>query len=119
MPGPLDQISVVVLGYAAVVLLVIAYAAARWRERPPWVESMAWMLEFLLVVRALAGLAALAGEDRPESLSTHVGYLIASVCVLPIALASVREDRGPWSLGVLGVAVLGVGVVSWRLMTTR
>jgi hypothetical protein len=118
VPGPLDQISYIVIGYAVLVLLVAGYAALRWRERPPWLESMAWMLEFLLIVRALGGLGALAGDDRPESLSTYVGYLIASVCILPIAIASIREDPGPWSLGVLAVAVLGVGVVSWRLMAT-
>lgn len=118
MPGPLDQISVVVVGYAALVLLVAAYSAYRWRERPPWLDSMAWMLELLLVIRALAGLGALVGGDRPDSVATHVGYLISSVCVVPIALGSVTEDRGPWSIGVLAVAVVAVGVISVRMMMT-
>ena len=73
--GALDQITYVVVGYAALVVLLAAYSAFRWRERPPWLDSMAWMLEFLLVVRALAGLGAMAAGDRPDSAATHVGYL--------------------------------------------
>jgi len=118
MPGPLDQITYVVVGYAALVLLLAAYSALRWRERPPWLDSMAWMLEFLLVVRALAGLGGIAGGDRPDSMSTHVGYLLASVCIIPIALGSVTEDRGPWSFGVLAISVVAVGVISVRIMVT-
>ena len=118
MPGPLDQISYVVVGYAGLVLLVAAYPALRWRERPPWLDSMAWMLEFLLVVRALAGFAGLAAGDRPDSMATHIGYLVASVCIVPIALGSNPEDRSTWSIGVLAVAVLAVGVVSVRIVTT-
>jgi hypothetical protein len=118
MPGPLDQISYVVVGYAGLVLAVTAYSAFRWRERPPWLDSMVWMLEALLAIRALAGLGALAGGDRPDSAATHVGYVVASVCVLPIAMSSMREDRGPWSIGVVAVAVLAVGVISVRMMMT-
>ena len=114
----LDQISWVVVGYAVLVALAAAYSAQRWRMRPPWLESMAWMLEFLLAVRAVAGLGALAAGTRPDALSTHLGYLAASVCVVPLALQSVRGDDGPWSLGVVGVAAVAVAVISWRLAVT-
>ena len=118
MPGPLDQISYVVVGYAALVLAVAAYAAYRWRARPPWLASMCWMLEVLAGIRALAGLGALGGDDRPDSLATHVGYLLVSVLVIPLALSSVRDDEGAWSIGVIAVAVAGVGVLSIRTMMT-
>ena len=118
MPAVLDQITYVVVGYAALIVLLAVYSAFRWRERPPWLDSMAWMLEFLLVVRALGGLGAMAGGDRPDSAATHVGYLLASVCVLPIALGSVTEDRGPWSIAVLAIAVVAVAVISLRMMVT-
>lgn len=118
MPGPLDQISYVVIGYAALLLGVTAYSAYRWRARPPWIASMCWMLEFLVGLRALAGLGALAGGDEPASLPTHIGYLLVSVLVVPLALQSVRDDEGPWSLGVIGVAVLAVAVVSARMVVT-
>ena len=45
------------------------------------------------------GLGALAAGDRPDSTATHVGYLLASVCVRPDrAAARSTEDRGPWSI---------------------
>ena len=113
----LDQISWIVVGYAVLVALVAAYSAWRWRERPPWLSSMAWMLEFLAALRAAAGLLALAG-DRPEALSTHLGYLVASVCVVPLALRSVEDDRGVWSLGVIGVAAVAVAVIGVRMVMT-
>jgi len=114
----LDQISWVVVGYAVLVALLAAYSAQRWRERPPWLDSMAWMLEGLLALRAVAGLGVLLSGTRPDELSTHVGYLLASVCVLPLALRSVQDDRGPWSLGVVGVAAAAVAVISWRMVAT-
>jgi hypothetical protein len=114
----LDQISWIAVGYAVLVALVSAYAALRWRARPPWLASLAWMLEFLLVLRAVAGLGALAAGHRPEELSTHLGYLAASVCVVPLALQSVQDDEGPWSVGVIGVAAVAVAVISWRMVAT-
>jgi hypothetical protein len=114
----LDQISWVVIGYAALVVLVAAYSAYRWRERPPWLASLAWMLELLLSVRALAGLGVLASGERPDDYATHLGYLVASVCVMPLALRSVQDDTGAWSLGVVGVAALAVAVISVRMVMT-
>ena len=114
----LDQISWVVVGYAVLVALVAAYAAFRWRERPPWLESMAWMLELLVVIRALAGLGVLLSGTKPDDYATHVGYLLASVCVVPFAVRSVQDDTGPWSLGVIAVAAIGVAVISVRMVVT-
>jgi hypothetical protein len=116
--GALDQISWVVVGYAVLVTLVAGWSAYRWRERPPWLDSMAWMLEALLGLRAVAGLGAIAAGHRPDELSTHVGYLIASVCIVPLAVRSVEEDRGVWSIAVVGVAAVTVAVVSVRIVMT-
>lgn len=114
----LDQISWVVVGYAVLVTLAALVAAVRWRERPPWLDSMAWMLEFLVAVRALAGVAVLLSGRRPDEVGAHVGYLVVSVCIVPLALGQVAEDRGAWSVGVLGVATLAVAVVSLRMVMT-
>ena len=114
----LDQISWVVVGYAVLLALVAGWSAYRWRERPPWLDSMAWMLEALLVLRAVAGLGVLLSGRKPDEVSTHVGYLIASVCIVPLAVRSVQEDRGAWSLGVVGVAAATVAVVSVRIVMT-
>jgi hypothetical protein len=113
----LDQISWIVVGYSGLVALVSAYAAYRWRVRPPWLASLGWMLEFLTGLRALLGLAAL-GVVSPDEQSTHLGYLAASVCVMPLAIRSVKDDDGIWSVGVIGVAAVAVGVIGWRMVAT-
>lgn len=117
MPSVSTQITWIVVGYAVLVLVLAVLVAVRRGERPPWLDQMAWMLELLLVVRALTGLTAFRG-DGPDSVSTYVGYLAASVCVLPIAMKSIEGDRAPWSAAVVAVAALAVGVVVVRLQMT-
>ena len=114
----LDQISWVVTGYAVLVALVAGWSAYRWRQRPPWLTSMAWMLEALVVLRAVAGLGVLLSGDKPDQESTHLIYLLASVCILPLALRSVQDDDGVWSLGVVGVAAVVVAAISVRMVMT-
>lgn len=114
----LDQISVVVVGYAVLVALVATFAAIRWRQRPAWLDSMAWMLEFLVAVRAVAGLGVLLSGERPDELGAHLGYLVVSVCVVPLALGQVSEDRGVWSVGVVAVAAVAVAAIGVRMMMT-
>lgn len=119
MSSVLTQISAVVIGYGALVAVVALVAILRWRARPPWLVSLVWMLEFLLVVRALAGLGALAAGDRPAELLTYIGYLVASVCVMPIAVGSFEaDDEGAWAAGVIAIAALGVTVISVRMVQT-
>jgi uncharacterized membrane protein HdeD (DUF308 family) len=118
MPSVSTQITYIVVGYAALVTVLALVVASRRSERPGWLDQMVWMLEALLVVRALAGLGPLLGDDRPDSTSTYVGYLIASVCVVPIAMQSVRDDRATWSSAVVAVAALAIAVVAVRLEMT-
>lgn len=118
MPSVSTQITWIVVGYALLVFVLALVTAVRRQERPRWLDQMAWMLEVLLVVRALAGLGPLVGDDPPDSTSTYVGYLVASVCVLPIAMQSVRDDRAVWSSAVVAVAALAIAVVAVRLEMT-
>jgi hypothetical protein len=118
MPSVSTQITLIVVGYAVLVVILALVVALRRRERPAWLDQMVWMLEALLVIRALAGLGAFSGDDKPDSTSTYVGYLVASVCVLPIAMQSVKDDRAVWSSGVVAVAALAIAVVAVRLEMT-
>ena len=117
MPSVSTQITYIVVGYALLVAVLALVVALRRGERPSWLDQMVWMLEVLLVIRALAGLGAFSGGG-PDSTSTYVGYLVASVCVLPIAMQSVKDDRAVWSSGVVAVAALAVAVVAVRLEMT-
>jgi hypothetical protein len=118
MPAALTQISAIVIGYGVLVTVVALVVTIRRVERPGWLGQLVWMLELLLVIRAVAGLGAIAGGTKPDEYSAHVGYLIASVCILPIAMQSVSEDRATWSAGVIAVAALAVTVVAVRLQMT-
>jgi len=118
MPSVSTQITYIVVGYALLVAVLALVVALRRGERPSWLDQMVWMLEVLLVIRALAGLGAFSGDDPPDSTSTYVGYLIASVCVLPIAMQSIKDDRAVWSSAVVAVAALAVAVVGVRLEMT-
>ena len=117
MPGPLRPDRLRGRRYAALVVLLAAYSAFRWRERPPWLDSMAWMLEFLLVVRALSGsarwpAAIVRTRRRPTSATWSPRSAWCS------RSPSVAEDRGPWSIAVLAIAVVAVAVISIRMMVT-
>jgi hypothetical protein len=118
MPNVSTQITVIAVGYAVLVAVLAGLLAARRADRPAWLDQMAWLLEGLLVVRALAGLGPLLGGDRPPSTSTYVGYLLASVAVLPVAMRSVADDRAVWSCVVVAVAAVAVAVIGVRLEMT-
>ena len=115
---PLGQITLVAMAYAAVVFVGALVVAVRRRPRPVVLDHAVWILELLLAVRVVAGIGSMLSGERPEAVASHVGYLVASVCLLPIAMQSTGEDRGPWSSGVIAVAALAVGVVAWRLLAT-
>jgi heme A synthase len=118
MPSVTTQISAIVIGYAALVTLLAFVVTLRRRERPRWLDQMVWMLELLVVVRGLAGLGTVFGDDPPPSMSTHVGYLVSSVCVLLIAMKSIEGDRAVWSSAVVAVAALAVTVIAVRIQMT-
>jgi hypothetical protein len=118
MPSVTTQITVIVIGYAVLVTVLALVVTLKRGERPAWLDQMVWLLEVLLVVRALAGVGTVTGDDPPDSMSTHVGYLVSSVCILPIAMRSIEGDRAVWSSGVIAVATLAVTVIAVRLQMT-
>jgi hypothetical protein len=114
----LGQLTLVAIGYAGLVALAALCVVLARIDRPALLDNAVWILELLMAVRVVAGIGTMLKGDRPDELAAHVGYLVASVCVLPIAMQSVAEDRGPWSSGVVAVAALAVTVVAVRLQMT-
>jgi hypothetical protein len=115
---PLGQLTLVAAVYAGLVTLAALVVTVRRVERPTWLDHMVWILELLMAVRAVAGLGSMLNGQRPEEMSAHIGYLVASVCVLPIAMQSITDDRATWSSGVVTVAALAVAVIAVRLQMT-
>ncbi|MDH2414192.1 hypothetical protein [Nocardioides sp. CER19] len=118
MSGALVPIAWIVVAYSLLVTVAAAVGLFLRAPRPRWLDQLAWMLEVLAFVLAVGALAALS-DGRPHELSTHLGYVAAVVVIVPIAMLSVRDDRGPWSSGVVAVAALATGVVAVRIMMTR
>jgi hypothetical protein len=118
MDTPLGQLTLVAVGYAGLVTVVALVLTLLRRPRPAWLDQGVWILELLMAVRVVAGVGSMLNGQRPEAMSSHVGYLAAAVAVLPIAMQSVADDRGPWSNGVIAVAALAVAVVGVRLQLT-
>lgn len=117
--SPLTPIAWIVAAYAVLVTVAAALGAALKAPRPRWLDQLAWMLELLAAVLVVGAVGSLAQGHRPASLSTHLGYLAAAVLIIPVALMSVRDDRGPWSSGVVAVAALATGVIAVRILMTR
>jgi hypothetical protein len=118
MDTPLGQLTLVAVGYAGLVTVAALVLTLLRRQRPAWLDQGVWILELLMAVRVVAGVGSMLNGQRPEAMSSHVGYLAAAVAVLPIAMQSVADDRGPWSNGVIAVAALAVAVVGVRLQLT-
>ena len=115
---PLGQLTLVAVAYAGLVTLVALVLALRRVPRPAWLDHMVWILELLLAVRVVAGVGSMLNGQRPAETSAHIGYLVASVCVLPIAMQSVADERSTWSTAVVTVAALAVTVIAVRLQMT-
>lgn len=115
---PLGQLTLVAVGYAALVAVGALVVTVTRRPRPQVLDHAVWILELLMAVRVVAGIGSMLGGQRPDSFSSHVGYLVAAVGVLPIAMQAVDDDRGPWSSGVIAVAATAVTVVGFRLAAT-
>lgn len=115
----LTPIAWIVAGYALLVAVAAGLGVVLKAPRPRWLDQLAWMLEILSAVLVAGALGSLAQGNRPDSLSTHLGYLAAAVVIVPVALTTVRDDRGSWSSGVIAVAALATGVIAVRILMTR
>jgi cyanate permease len=110
--------TIAIAAYAAMVGAVAVVLVVRRAVRPAWLDKGVLVLEIVLVVRAMIAVGEIVRGDQPTHLSTHVGYLIASVVIVPIATGAVADERDHWTSGVLAVAVIAVLVVVIRLQMT-
>lgn len=73
------------------------------------------LVELGLLVQAVLGLVALAGDHRHVEGVTFVCYLIGSLLILPAAAWWARTEKSRWGVGVLLVACLVVPVMILRM----
>ncbi|HJP78673.1 MAG TPA: hypothetical protein VJ914_30640 [Pseudonocardiaceae bacterium] len=108
----------------ATVLMLAAVAGALWSfvllllKRPAGLVVLLGFLgvvELGLLVQAVLGLVALAGDHRHIESLTFVLYLIGSLLILPAAVWWARTEKSRWGVGVLLVACLVVPVMILRM----
>jgi len=112
--------------YAGALAAWSAVFAFRGRGPTPRHAAVALVLQSALALHALWRLATLTGGTRPADLAVAVGYVIASVLVLPLAagsLASLLDSRrtvttSGWDAGALSVASAATVVVAARIDAT-
>lgn len=104
--------------YAVGVACAFAVAAARRRPRSGLLLAALALVELTAVVQAVIDVVDLAGGPPSGDLATHIGYLVASVAVLPAAVAAVRLDGGRWGSVALAVGCVVFAAVSIRLHQT-
>lgn len=104
-------------------IIVTALLLAGWslittlRDRP---AGMSHLVGVAVVVLALLAQEAIAiqrmiGGERPEQLATFIGYLVASLLVLPLGAWLGMLERTRWGSAILGCAFLVVPVLVVRL----
>jgi len=74
-------------------------------------------LELGLALQAAIALAGLALGSEPREPATSLGYLAASVLILPAVIPSARS-RSRWDAGVIALVCFALTVVCMRLRTT-
>lgn len=112
--------------YAGALAAFSAGYAVRGSAPTPHHAAAALVLQAGLALHALARLATLTGSVRPPDPAVAVGYLIASVLVLPLVAGSVvplLDGRSPatpsaWDAGTLAIASAATVVVVLRMAAT-
>ncbi len=117
------------IGILATVLTFVALAGALWAavlvvaNKPIqlrewhglWLYGLAVLVELGLLAQLVIGVVRLVGEDRPVDGHTFVGYLVASLLVLPLAAFWALAERTRWGPAVMVVGFLVVPVLIVRL----
>lgn len=114
----IEALVILLVIYALALALVAFVSAARGRGPARWQLAFAIALEAGLIVQAGLALAATLRGDGPDQGVLALGYLIASVIILPAVAEYARRGGTRWDSLTLGVAALVIAVIVLRLGVT-
>jgi hypothetical protein len=112
------HLTATVAGYAFLLAAWTAWRAATGRGVDGTQLAAAAFLEVVLIVQAAIEAVRLLGGGRAAEPATHLGYLMASVVVLPLAVTNTSRSRTRWDAAIVGVAALATAIVTLRLRVT-
>jgi hypothetical protein len=112
-----------VVDLLATVVTVAALALAAWalievlRGKAPRRPLLAGVigLECLLVVQVVVAVVKLATDRTPDEMATFVGYLAASLVILPLGYFWAWSEKNRSATAVVGVACLVIPVLVLRM----
>lgn len=80
-----------------------------------WLLGLLGVVEVALLAQLVVGIVQLAGTDRDVSGPFFVGYLIASLLILPIGALWALAESSRWGAGALAIACIVIPVIEQRL----
>jgi hypothetical protein len=104
-------------------VIVTALLAAAWclvttlRKRPLGIGELVGMgvVQALVLAQIVISVVHLAQGQRPQSLVTFIGYLVAIFLILPVAAVLARLEPTHWGSLIATVGCLVVAVLIVRL----
>ena len=107
----------------ATAVTVVAFALAAWalievlRDQAPHRPLLAGVaaLEALLVVQVIVAIVKLATDRTPTEPATFVGYLVASLIILPVGWFWAWSEKNRSATGVVALACLVIPVLALRM----
>ncbi|MFC0038862.1 hypothetical protein [Actinomadura rayongensis] len=100
--------------YGVLLAVLAGWSAVVGRPRPGALPAGLVVLEGALLVQAGVDLAG----PRAAEPGVHLGYLVTSVVLLPVAGTAFARDRGRWACAALAAVCVAVAVVTVRLHAT-
>jgi hypothetical protein len=87
------------------------------RDRPPDRLQFAGvvLVELSLLIQEAIATNRLVQGDRPEELALFIGYLVASLIILPLGAWLGLLERTRWGTAIIGFAFLVIPVLVVRL----
>jgi hypothetical protein len=107
----------------ATTIIVASLLLAGWalvttmRDRPPAVAHLVGLgiLELALVVQEAIAIQRLVDGQRPRELAVFIGYLVASLVILPLGAWLAWMERTRWGSAIITVACLVIPALVIRL----
>jgi hypothetical protein len=103
----------VALSLAAMVFAVVL--AALDRRINWWLLGLVGAVEVVLLAQLVIGIVQLVGTERDLSGPLFIGYLVASLIVLPVGALWALAESSRWGAGALAVACLAILALELRL----
>ncbi len=105
--------TLIIAGVALAVLGIVLTVLRRTPGRSMLIA--AGVVEALLVLQVVIATVQLITGARPAEMVTFIGYLFASVIVLPLALQWTRAEANRWNGAVIAVGAIAVAAAVARL----